>query len=68
MKKVSGGLSSHTKIASLLIETTITSLREIALKYNEFNRANRDGVEKIKHDYLKPKVKELLKLFTQRGK
>ena len=59
-------MSSHAKIASLLIETTITSLQEIAWKYNKFGIANRDGIEKIQHDYLKPKVKELLKLFTQR--
>ena len=64
MKKVSSGSSSPTKTASLLTET-ITCLQKIASKYDEFSIANQDGVGKIKHDYLKPKVKKLLKLVKK---
>jgi hypothetical protein len=45
----------------------VTSLRELAWKYNEFNIANCTGRERVQQEYLKPKVKELLKLFTRTG-
>jgi hypothetical protein len=65
IKKVSAGLSPHSKTASLLLQTTVTSLRELTYKYEEFRIANRGGREKVQQEYLKPKVKELLKLFTE---
>jgi flagellar biosynthesis regulator FlbT len=41
----------------------MTSLRKLGWIY-EFAMANSNGREKIQ-EYLKPKVKELLKLFTE---
>ena len=48
-----------------MLETTASSLRELAYKYREFNLANVGGREKIQQDYLKPKVKELLRQFSK---
>jgi hypothetical protein len=67
IKKVSAGLSPHAKTASLLLQTTVTSLRELTYKYEDFRIANWGGREKVQQEYLKPKVKELLKLFTETG-
>ena len=66
VKRVSNGLTSNAEIASSLIETAISSLQEIAFEYKKISTPNQDGAEKIQHDYLKPKVRELLKLLTQR--
>ena len=52
-----------TELANLLLQTTLTSLRELGWIY-EFAMVNSNGREKIQ-EYLKPKVKEFLKLFTE---
>ena len=62
----------HKKVinetVSLVIQATLTILRELGLIYNKFNIANMAHTS-INQDYLKPKVKELLKLFaSSRGK
>ena len=66
LKRVSNGLSSNAEIASWLIETAINRLQEIASEYKKISTPNQDGVEKIQHDYLKSKVRELIKLLTHR--
>lgn len=51
-------------MASLFLQATLTSLREICGFYNEFKFANQSG-EEIQQEYLKPKVKKLLELFLE---
>ncbi len=53
---------ASTELANFL-QKTLTSLRELGLIY-ESAMDNLNGREKIQ-EYLKPKVKELLKLFTE---
>lgn len=63
-KKVLGNLSACANLASLFLEVTLTSLREICGIYYEFKVANQCELE-VKQELLKPKVKKLLELFRR---
>lgn len=52
------------KWAALFFEATLTSLRHVCGIYKEFNLANQSTI-KVQQHLLKPKVKELLKLFEK---
>ena len=50
----------ENEIASLILQATLTSLRELACIYQSLH----PSCEEIQLQYLKPKVKKLLELFT----
>mgnify|MGYP002803811972 CR=1 FL=1 len=59
-KRNARAVSVENKVASLILQATLTSLRELAWIYQSLNPSG----EEIQLQYLKPKVKKLLELFT----
>ena len=59
-KRNARAVTIENKVASLILQATLTSLREIAWIYQSLNPSG----EEIQQQYLKPKVKKLLELFT----
>jgi hypothetical protein len=64
-KRNARAISIENVIASLILQVTLTSLREVVWMYESLDPGQ--GSEEIQQQYLKPKVKKLLELFTIHG-